>query len=80
MLRPANVSKGIRSKPKTTWVRHGEYLDFEMSTNAYRLNPMNMNYYLARNSRENALKGACSMILHVRRRLPHPGVVRWEVV
>jgi hypothetical protein len=74
-VRVMKYFKEGRSKPKMTWLRHEDNLDFEMSTKACRLNSVNMNCRLLKNSRENELKRVSSMCLQVRRRLPYSGVV-----
>lgn len=77
------MGKGLkkgRSKPKMTWLRHDDNLDFEISTKACRLNSVNMNFLLVKNSWENELKSVASMCLQVQRRLPYSGVVRLDVI
>jgi hypothetical protein len=63
-----------------TWFRHDDNRDFEMSTKAWRLNSVNMNCLLVKNSRANEVKTVSSSCLQVNRRLPYSGVVRLDVI
>lgn len=56
----------------------GDSLEREISTKAWRLNSVSMNWRFEKNSLEKEEKKDVSRCLHVRRKWPYSGVERWE--